>query len=235
MHGNVKTALLYQLSIVGSALSFVALGASQRSLVGCSGGVYCLLGAHMSEILFFCQPDPQHARGEGWKLRLCRGLLLVGAAVAIAYLSAGSAEDSSSNGEVASAWQAHAGGFITGLLGSSLFFRWSLEEYSTTDDASQSFLRDRVVTPLIASFLVVFFGATLWETYNTDGAFPPEGLFSSLEPSSESCCSQVLGCSNGLATVDYSGLMCDGAYDISAPSGKPLKTCAEMSEYVSSQ
>jgi len=236
MHGNVKTALLYELSVVGSALSFVALGAGQRSLVGCSGGVYSLLGAHMSEILFCCHhADPQGARGEGWKTRLCRGCLLVAAAVAIAYLSTGSSEDGSSHNEVSSAWQAHVGGFIVGLLGGGLLFRWSLEQSPDYDNTSpRSSLNDRVSTLLTVFLFVLFFGATLWETYNTDGAFPPEGLFSALEPASESCCSQVLAC-NGLGTVDYFNLMCDGVSDIRAPSGKVLDTCAEIGDYPAPQ
>jgi hypothetical protein len=216
-HGNVKTALLYQLGVVGGALSFVALGGGQGSLVGCSGGVYCLLGAHASELAVRTE--------EGHANRCCRGLLLACVAAADAYLST-----AKSDGGASSAWQAHAGGFAVGLIGGGLLLETLSPEPPGLSRRPWCCFRRRVVAPLAALLLSFFFVAAAWATYRTARTFPPTGYFAGLEPASDSCCAQLLAC-DGLGAADYATFACGDEYDVTTATGRVLKTCAEMEDY----
>jgi hypothetical protein len=51
VHGQLRFTLLYGLGIFGGAMSFIAVGGGFGQLIGCSGGVYAILGMHLAEVL----------------------------------------------------------------------------------------------------------------------------------------------------------------------------------------
>jgi hypothetical protein len=44
VHGSLRFGLIYELGVVIGALTFVVMDGGTYSLVGCSGGVYCIFG-----------------------------------------------------------------------------------------------------------------------------------------------------------------------------------------------
>jgi rhomboid-related protein 1/2/3 len=50
VHGSVRFGFIYQLGVIGGALCFGIDGA-HGAVVGCSGGVYCIFGMHLAELI----------------------------------------------------------------------------------------------------------------------------------------------------------------------------------------
>ena len=50
VHGNLRFGLIYELGVIGGAITFAITGGA-GALVGCSGGVYCVLGMMIAELI----------------------------------------------------------------------------------------------------------------------------------------------------------------------------------------
>ncbi len=51
VHGNFRFGLIYELGVVGGAVAYATIGGGSGALVGCSGGVYCIIGMMVAEIV----------------------------------------------------------------------------------------------------------------------------------------------------------------------------------------
>jgi membrane associated rhomboid family serine protease len=51
VHGSLKFGLIYELGVMFGALTFITVDGGYDSVVGCSGGVYCIFGMHLAEIV----------------------------------------------------------------------------------------------------------------------------------------------------------------------------------------
>jgi hypothetical protein len=51
VHGSIRFGFIYQLGVIGGALAFAVVDGAHGAVVGCSGGVYCIFGMHLAEVI----------------------------------------------------------------------------------------------------------------------------------------------------------------------------------------
>ena len=51
VHGSIRFGFIYQLGVIGGALAFAVIDGAHGAVVGCSGGVYCIFGMHLAEVI----------------------------------------------------------------------------------------------------------------------------------------------------------------------------------------
>lgn len=204
VHGNLRFFLMYQVGVLGGALAFVLFGGGQGALVGCSGGVYCIFGIHVAELLMNWGSENKGLLNH-WTRLLILGTLL--GLDAYLYTSGPSATTS---------YTAHIGGFMTGAVFGVLV----LDNLEVTD------LERYLITPFTVCFAVAMVS---WATYNYAGVFPPEAFFYTVPK--DSCCVQLLTCV-GLAPDDYGLFDCANRVDVTTGNGRSvLEHCGAFLEY----
>ena len=204
VHGNLRMFLIYEVGVLGGALNFVLSGGGQGALVGCSGGVYTIIGMHWAELLINWGNEHRGFFNHWTRLVFLSAFLALDLCLYV-----------TEHSEVTS-YTAHSGGFLTGLVVGVLVL----------DNLEVTWCEARVLVPGTAVFAA---GVLVWSVVNYTLHFPPEGYFWPVEK--DSCCVQLVEC-GGLAEEDYTDFTCFDSVDVYRRNGKQLfDTCAEFVAY----
>lgn len=179
LHGTFRTILMYNIGVLGGGLSYV-LGDAHRSVVGCSGGCYALLGLHFGGLLL-------NWRQTKFRKPVLFMLIMITLVELVSYYGLHSGEETSHT--------AHVGGVVAGLIIVVLVGRNSVLEFS--DKVY------RVIAVALGLFLVVW--SMAWWLTNP---FPAtRNIFAPLEPNDEPWCWQGQFW-NGPAASDWQCIRC---------------------------
>jgi rhomboid-related protein 1/2/3 len=211
VHGNLRFAAMYELGVVGGGLSFVLLGGGQNALVGCSGGVYCIVGIHVAELVMNWE-SAQKGLLNHWT-RLGVMLFLVG--LDFYLYDTGPSETTS--------YSAHIGGFLTGAVFGCVL----LENLEVT------WFERTVLLPAVWVFAC---GLTVWAVANYSLNFPPWSVYGVDE---DSCCVQLIECeqANYLDASDYASFACSGGTSVTKANGRTVleHNCTVFAQYALTQ
>lgn len=155
-HGSLRMLAFYMGGVLGGALCY-AVADAHSIVVGCSGGVYALLGMHLGDLMINWSDKPNH-----YRLPVLFFLIAVAAADFLAYTATRLADQGGS--QVAHA--AHIGGFITGAV--FMIVLGKNENVKTHEQVS------RVVAFVLGCCLLVF--ACWWDASH----WPPRNIFEEL-------------------------------------------------------
>jgi membrane associated rhomboid family serine protease len=104
VHGNLRFGLIYELGVIGGAIAFATMGGGGGALVGCSGGVYCIIGMMVAEIIINWDVSSKGLMNHWTRLVIIAIVLIVDF-----YLYFFERSESTS-------YSAHIGGFAVGML-----------------------------------------------------------------------------------------------------------------------
>jgi rhomboid-related protein 1/2/3 len=205
VHGNLRFFIIYQVGVLAGAMTFVLIGGGQNALVGCSGGVYTILGVHFAELLMNWGSE-----NKGLLNHWTRLLIMCSIIGLDFYLYSADPSQSTS-------YTAHVGGFSAGAVFGVLLL----------DNLEVTWLERMVIIP----FTVVFAAAMVtWAIYNYTAYFPPQNFF--YEIPKDSCCVQMLDC-DGLKEESFDQFRCSNLVDLTRANGLTvLETCNEMLKYI---
>ena len=213
VHGTRTLFLTYYMGVTLGAL-FAAAWVPYGSLVGASGGVYCLMGVHMGNLAL------------NWR-RMHRGLLNNWRRLGIYAFLLGIdfAQYFGSGGGETTSHAAHAGGYLAGFCVPFIFF---------TDVDSENWFHHQVLRPL-----AIVFTGLMWIHSMVFLLVPPVWPPRSFEENAP-CCMTLLGC-DALDQADYGRFSCKDGWQLNWPgffdthASDASGTCAEMAAYVASR
>ena len=104
VHGNIRFAFIYEVGVIGGALAFATIGGGGGALVGCSGGVYCVIGMMVAEIIINWDVSSKGLMNHWTRLAIISIVLIMDF-----YLYFAARSESTS-------YSAHVGGFVVGLI-----------------------------------------------------------------------------------------------------------------------
>lgn len=221
VHGHLIVFVIYQLGIALGALT-CAFSDIHKSVVGSSGGVYCLVGLHTADCLVNWRAMAQDAGRLVLRATLC---LLVPALDVVVYVVV--YRDNSVS------YAAHVGGYVAGLLLGAAFLK-------PIDDNKCHFffIRPLAFVLLVAfvAFAVAWYQLTFPPKYFLNGPFWKTASYTSAnDRSSGSCCWQLLDC--GIKS-GYHRFSCDEGTTLypkvyfNDDEFTPLNTCDQLQELV---
>jgi hypothetical protein len=219
VHGNWRFALAYELGVINGAFTWSQFDGGYGAVVGCSGGVYCIFGMHLAEIV------------TNWSLNK-RGICNRWNKLLVLFLVLGSdifliIEDPSPT----TSYTTHAGGMIYGYLCGIILF----------DDLERTWFHNHVGKPAaLATAIILPLLGVLNYLYSE---FPPaplfNGFFAKAPPREYSddeeshgaspCCWQLLRC--GVDRAGYEDVFyCQGlGFDVYAKQQyQLLETCEDF-------
>jgi rhomboid-related protein 1/2/3 len=216
VHGSVRMMFLYEAGVYLGAIT-CAMTDVYTMVVGASGGVYCIIGIHLANLIMNWD-EMKRGMFNHWTI-----LLLISAFVALEIYQYQQHNDGTS-------LSAHYGGATAGLCLGMLFLR----------NPNLEFHEKYFLIPLAAIGTVMFvLGGTSW-VFST---WPPSYVFhlESKTYAGRSCCWQVARC-DGLSEDDYNLFKCKtssvsrGDYDDLTKStlwadGRLYDNCPDMLNY----
>jgi|MDTB01.1.fsa_nt_gb membrane associated rhomboid family serine protease len=217
VHGSVRMMFLYEMGVYLGAIT-CAMGDIYTNVVGASGGVYCIIGIHLANLIMNWD-EMKRGMFNHWTI-----LMILGAFVAIeVYQMESNMSDTSS-------YAAHYGGCFAGVCLGIVFLR----------NPNLEWHEKYIILPL-ATLACAFFvvGGTSW----VFAQWPPEYVFhlEFKKYSGRPCCWQVARC-DGLNENDYNLFKCktttvdtDNYGKLTKSSlwanGRLYDTCADMKNY----
>lgn len=178
------------------------VGGGNNSLVGASGGVYCIFGMHFAELLLNWD-SLKYGPFNRWRRLFVMTFLL--AADLFSYYK-------DRNEEVS--YTAHSGGWLAGCMLGVVLMRNHQKQWYETHLLVPSAM-------LLASLLIAF--GVLWYIF----IFPPRPAFWSFDDTP--CCYEMLRCTD-LDKSDYSKFTCVDDTEIQY-NGVSLDRCTEYEAY----
>jgi rhomboid-related protein 1/2/3 len=218
VHGSLRFGLIYELGVIFGAITFVTFDGGFNSVVGCSGGVYCIFGMHLAEI--FINWNLEH---RGLMNHWTRLLIMMCVLGVDAYKIYTSPSETTS-------YSAHGGGIFAGLLCGIVFL-----------DTLETTWCDKWVILPIAKLIMILFPLGMVAYYITED-FPPTPIGEIFFPNGYSdtpCCWQALDCVDDIEKDEFDAMYCkldaDGIVQrlYSEVGDDVLNTCAEMVTAVS--
>lgn len=216
VHGSFRIFFLYAFGVYMGAIMCGCVDV-YTSVVGASGGVFCILGLHVANLILNWD-ELNRALWNRWIL-FSMLVILLGIEAYVTYTS------SSSNVSYA----AHAGGFLGGIILGIIFLRNPVLG-----------VREKYFFLPMAYILSAVFvgGGTAWVFTH----WPPEFLFQvghSGQWENPPCCWQVASCS-GLSPDDYGLFSCvttgvDRITSFLVAEGQVYSSCSAMLELAASQ
>lgn len=186
VHGSVRMMFLYEMGVYLGAIT-CALGDIYTSVVGASGGVYCIIGIHLANLIMNWS-EMNRGMFNHWTI-----FMILSAFVALELYQM---ETHKSD---ATSYAAHYGGCFAGVCLGIIFLR----------NPSLEWHEKYIILPL-AYLAAIFFviGGTAW----VFAQWPPEYVFhlEFKKYSGRPCCWQVLRCS-GLKEKDFNLFKCKTA------------------------
>mmetsp|Transcript_38735 Transcript_38735/g.50109 ORF Transcript_38735/g.50109 Transcript_38735/m.50109 type:complete len:910 (-) Transcript_38735:1923-4652(-) len=186
VHGSIRFGLIYEFGVVFGALCFVTIDGGYNSVVGCSGGVYCIFGMHLAEIFVNWSLENRGLMNHWTRLLMMFCILGIDAIKIYA-----------SPSETTS-YSAHAGGLIAGILAGIVFL----------DTLETTWMSSYIIQPL-AFILMILIPLGMIIFYISE-EFPPRALGSlfytdySLQ---KPCCWKIFECPS-IESSEYDALYC---------------------------
>jgi membrane associated rhomboid family serine protease len=204
VHGNLRFGTIYMLGVIGGGMTFSVIGGAHGALVGCSGGVYAIIGMHLAEIIVNWDVESKGLMNH-WTRLLVIGVLLC-IDFFLYYLMPSET----------TSYSAHIGGWMVGLVMGVVLL----------DNLEVEWCEKYVLFPLTAFVAVVL--AIALPAYYFKGPYPPEPLLFPVD--ADPCCWQLLKCP-GVAPQHYELFKCYDLYDVKG--GRHFRdTCAEFEQHV---